>query len=132
MVNTEKCPKCGGRMVPNSAGYSRANVSSGFGAPLPDSYSCISCGKYVEVFNNQQYIGKKSNYPKVRKPMGEPSWLRTVIEKHFDEVVELRNKFISWEKIAEKLNKGGTSPEFIDFISLGNIYRRILKERQNA
>lgn len=132
MGNTEKCPKCGGRMISNGTGYARANVSNGFGAPLPESYSCIICGKYVEVFNDEQYVGKKSNYPKVRKPMGEPGWLRTVVLQQFKTIQKMRDEELSWETIANKFNKSGTLPEVIDFTSLGNIYRRVVKEKQDA
>ena len=125
------CPKCSTKMRKEEGGYSRANVSCGFGAKLPDNFSCPSCGKYIEIYSGEPLM-ITTRYPRTRKSLGEPGWLQEFVKEHFDEINTMRNNHIPWSRICIKLSKKYASCDTILGASIGNIFRRIIKERHYA
>lgn len=127
MGNTEKCPKCGGRMIANDTGYTRANVSNGFGAPLPESYSCIICGKYVEIaksFDVDMSRPNRLGYPEERKPLGPFGWMRELVKKYEKEIVHMRSTGKYWEQVRRALMKKDERLKESTHVALCNAWRR--------
>jgi len=134
MGSTEKCPKCGGRLIVEHGGYIRANVSAGFGMPLAPSSSCIMCGYFKEdlsQFNHHAKvkIKKVNNYPHDRKVNGNSGWLQAIVKKEFKRITSMRLRQFTWEDITAKLEKEYPDVRKAGRASMSNVWRRLCREK---
>lgn len=104
MGENEKCPKCKGMLKYEKGGYESCNVSNGYGIQILPYVSCPVCGLFKELPYEPEYRREVKkivvNYPPVRKPLGDPCWLQTLVRKHQDRIEELRyKKQYSWAQL---------------------------------
>ena len=112
MGEVEKCPKCRAKLRFASGGYARSAVNQGnTRCALPDSYSCIMCGYYREIFPEfvtPQEFKKdfvRREYPEHRKTLGDIGWLRAIIKEHFSTLTYMRSKGHSWAVVQKAMAK---------------------------
>lgn len=108
MGEVEKCPKCKGMLR-----FVRSEYRQSEGGCLPDSYSCMICGFYKEVYPDQYVppLIKKNKYPETRKPQSDPGWLKQLIRDNYNLITNLREtNGMPWKKLYAKV--GELVPQF--------------------
>lgn len=122
-------------MVQDTGGYNGKNVEEGFGHPQCENYTCVNCGKYVEIvpetvvppefkFNDDCELTKR-----LKKATQDP-WLQKYVEQHWEEIEGFRQKKLIWKDICKKLAKRdclNLSPEAIN-----GAYRKVRRKLWNA
>lgn len=141
MGTREKCPKCKNTLRFTEAGYYNAKVINGGVAPIAGFYSCWCCGYHRDAAPETESVTAdmknlytypqeiKNKYPENRKSLGNPGWLKTCVEKEFNSIAVLRAKGMSWSQVNYKLSKKYKELENTGHDSIGNVWRRIAKEK---
>jgi len=139
----EKCPKCKSMLRFTEAGYYSAKVIDGGVAPIQGHYSCWCCGYHRDAApeigpittglkNLRIYppeIKSQNNYPENRKSLGQPGWLKGCVEKEFSNIAILRAKGMSWSQVSSRLTVKYKELRDTGHASVGNVWRRISKEK---